>query len=175
MNPTTAMEVWQAADAENFACLFRAQPGGVTVITADDGSGPVALTATSVSSVSVVPPMLVLSASDRSSATPTIVAAETLVVHFLDVVDLELAKLAATSGVDRFADRRLWSRLPSGEPIYDSVARKVRVRTVDRVRAGGATVLIAQALDVHSAPSAASHPLVYHDRTWRDLGDSYVI
>jgi flavin reductase (DIM6/NTAB) family NADH-FMN oxidoreductase RutF len=170
-----AVTAWETADAQNFASLFRAQPGGVAVITADDGSGPVALTATSVSSVSIAPPMLVLSASDRSSAAPTIVAAETLVVHFIDVCDLELAKLAATSGADRFGDPRRWSRLPTGEPIYDSVARKVRVRTIERIRAGGATVLIARALDVHSTIAPDSHPLVYHDRAWRDLGDSYVI
>lgn len=169
-----AAEAWTAADAENFASLFRAQPGGVAVITADDGRGPVALTATSVSSVSVAPPMLVLTASDRSSASPTIIAAETLVVHFLDVDDVDIARLAATSGADRFADPRRWSRLPGGEPIYDAVARKVRVRTVERVRAGGATVLIAEALDVHAA-SVHGHPLVYHDRAWRDLGGGYVI
>ncbi|HET6672722.1 MAG TPA: flavin reductase family protein [Agromyces sp.] len=175
MTAVAAVDPWEAADPENFASLFRAQPGGVAVITADDGSGPVALTATSVSSVCVAPPLLVLSASDRSSAAPTIVAAETLVVHFLDVGDLEIAKLAATSGAERFTDRLRWSRLPSGEPIYDGVARKVRVRTVDRIRAGGATLLIAEALDVHSAPAADRHPLVYHDRAWHDLGGTYEI
>lgn len=157
------------ADPDTFAALFRSQPGGVAVVTADAGDGPVALTATSVSSVSVDPPLLVLSASDGSSAAPVIVAAETLVVHFLDATDLPIAKLAATSGVDRFADLNTWMRLPSGEPAYIGPTRTVRVRTIKRVRAGTATVLIAEALEIGGATSDQQRPLVHHNRGWHTL------
>jgi flavin reductase (DIM6/NTAB) family NADH-FMN oxidoreductase RutF len=40
---------------DEFKALFRGHPGGVAVITADAGDGPVALTATSVASVSADP------------------------------------------------------------------------------------------------------------------------
>ena len=43
--------------ADEFKALFRGHPGGVAVITADAGDGPVALTATSVASVSAEPPL----------------------------------------------------------------------------------------------------------------------
>lgn len=168
-----------AATRSNFTALFRRQPGGVAVVTADAGSGPVALTATSVSSVSVDPPLLVLSASDASSAAASITTADTLVVHLIDASEVEIAKRAATSGADRFADPATWSRLPSGEPFYHGVARWIRARVVERVRAGAATVLIAEALEVAapegpSAPDSA-RPVVYHDRSWQVLTGDDVI
>ena len=162
----------------SFTTLFRRHPHGVAVVTADAGDGPVALTATSVSSVSVDPPLIVLSASDASSASPSIVAAETLVVHLIDAADVSIAKLAATTGIDRFADTGLWERLPSGEPFYHGVARRVRVRVLERIRAGSATVLIAEALEVTLPPLDAheeGHPVVYHNRSWQALGGDFEI
>ena len=99
---------------QSFKDLFRGHPGGVAVITADAGDGPVALTATSVSSVSADPPLLTFSISALSSASTTLQRADTVVVHLLDADDLALARLGATSGVDRFADRAAWSRLATG-------------------------------------------------------------
>ena len=162
-----------SVDSAEFTALFRRQPGGVAVVTADAGHGPVALTATSVTAVSVDPPLLVLSASDASSAAPSIVAAETIVVHLVDSGDLDIAKLAATSGADRFADADSWHRLSTGEPSYHRVERRIRARVVERVRAGTATVLVAEALEIlesHATDAGRSrHPLVYHDRSWRVL------
>ena len=133
-------------DADDFKTLFRGQPGGVAVITADDGSGPVALTATSVASVSVDPPLLVFSVSAQSSAAATILKSSTVVVHLLDGDDLGVARLASTSGVDRFADTSTWSRLATGEPVYSGVRAWVRCAVVDRLAAGSATVVAAHAL-----------------------------
>lgn len=164
---------------DEFKALFRGHPGGVAVITADDGSGPVALTATSVASVSVDPPLLVFSASAISSATPVILNAETVVVHLLDSADLELARLGSTSGVDRFADTEKWSRLVTGEPVYHGVRAWVRCSIIDRIEAGSATVIAAHALqsslDRDVDPGDHGDALVYHNRVWHRLsGDSKV-
>src|SRR5690606_28712712 len=105
----------------DYKALFRGHPGGVAVITADAGTGPVALTATSVSSVSAEPPLLVFSVSSQSSAGPALAHAETVIVHLLDAHDLEVARLGATSGIDRFAQTHRWSRLLSGEPVFHDV------------------------------------------------------
>lgn len=102
--------------SEHFKNAFRRHPGGVAVITADCGSGPVGLTATSVTSLSANPPRLIFTVTDASSSAPTIIESVTAVVHLLDSEDLPLAQLCATSGIDRFADTALWDRLPSGEP-----------------------------------------------------------
>jgi flavin reductase (DIM6/NTAB) family NADH-FMN oxidoreductase RutF len=160
---------------DDFKALFRGHPGGVAVITADAGDGPVALTATSVSSVSADPPLLIFSISSQSSASDVLSRAETVVVHLLDAHDLELAELGAAHGVDRFAETHRWTRLVTGEPVYRDVRAWVRCAVIDRMDAGASTVIAAHALqshierDVHH--DAAGDALVYHNRTWHRLGE----
>ncbi len=168
-----------SVDAESFKALFRGHPGGVAVITAQGPAGPVALTASSVSSVSVDPPLLIFSASALSSATPAIAAADTVVVHLLDAQDLPLATLGATSGIDRFADENAWLRLATGEPLYRGVRAWVRCAVVSRMDAGSSTVIAAHALqaNVHRdvPPGETGDALVYHNRGWHRLGDHSLI
>lgn len=161
--------------ADEFKALFRGHPGGVAVITADAGDGPVALTATSVSSVSAEPPLLIFSVSSLSSASDALSRAETVVVHLLDAHDIEVAKLGATSGIDRFAETHRWSRLVTGEPVYHGVRAWVRCAVIGRMDAGGSTVIAAHALQsgVERDVAGGDHDdaLVYHNRTWHRLGD----
>jgi len=160
---------------DEFKALFRGHPGGVAVITADAGDGPVALTATSVASVSAEPPLLVFSISARSSASDVLSRAETVVVHLLDAHDIDVAKLGATGGIDRFSQTHLWSRLSTGEPVYSDVRAWVRCAVINRMDAGSATVFAGHALqshierDVH--PGEPGDALVYHNRTWHRLGE----
>lgn len=164
-----------AVDAASFASVFRGHAGGVAVITADVGVAPVGLTVTSVSSVSADPPLLMFSVSHQSSSFATVMAADTLVVHFLGEGQQHLAKLCATSGIDRFADTTLWDRLPTGEPYFVEAGRWIRGRVVNRVEAGTAVVTIVEALDVGGTEAEqrgdAQPPLVYHSRAWHTLGD----
>ncbi len=164
--------------AEAFKAAFRNHPAGVAVITADAGDGPVALTATSVFSVSADPPLLVFSLSATSSSTPTLTRADTVVVHLLSADQLDIAVLGATSGIDRFADTSIWSRLETGEPYFPAAPVWIRGRVVDRMEAGASTVLAVEALQAHTpergstaADAANSRPLVYHNRTWHMLSD----
>nr|WP_240792301.1 MULTISPECIES: flavin reductase family protein [unclassified Salinibacterium] len=160
--------------AEEFKAVFRNHPAGVAVITADAGDGPVGLTATSVFSVSVEPPLLVFSVSSLSSATPTILKAETLVVHLLGAEQLDLATLCSTSGIDRFADTSRWSRLITGEPYFVGTDSWLRGRVVERMEAGNSTVIAVHALQSYVAEEPSA-PLVYHNRTWHALGEQTTI
>ncbi|MGB4779386.1 flavin reductase family protein [Microbacterium sp.] len=161
--------------ADEFKALFRGHPGGVAVITADAGDGPVALTATSVASVSAEPPLLIFSVSALSSASDVLSRAETVVVHLLDAHDLEVAKLGATSGIDRFADTHRWTRLVTGEPVYNDVRAWVRCAVIGRMDAGGSTVIAAHALQSQLArdvtPGEHGDALIYHNRAWHRLGE----
>ena len=76
-----SIDTTDSLPAEDFKAVFRGHPGGVSVITADAGQGPVALTATSVASISVDPPLLVFSISALSSAAVALTRATSLVVH----------------------------------------------------------------------------------------------
>lgn len=165
---------------EEFKAAFRNHAAGVAVVTADAGDGPVAMTLTSVFSVSVDPPVLVFSLSQLSTSAPTIFHADTVVVHLLGAAQLDLALLGAAKGVDRFSDTTLWDRLPTGEPYFPGAPVWIRGKIVNQMDVGGSTVVAVQAVEVHAPPAgdpradaAESEPLVFHNRTWHRLsGDS---
>lgn len=160
--------------ADEFKVAFRNHPAGVAVITADAGEGPVGLTATSVFSVSAEPPLLVFSLSSQSSSAPTIRRADTVIVHLLGAEQLEIAKLCATSGIDRFADTTIWDRLITGEPYFPAASTWIRGRIINRMEAGGSTVVAVHALQAKSPEIEAiggESPLVYHNRTWHRLDE----
>jgi flavin reductase (DIM6/NTAB) family NADH-FMN oxidoreductase RutF len=140
----------------DFKAAFRNHAAGVSLITADDGSGPVALTATSVISVSAEPPLFVFSVSAQSSSSATITSSDTVVVHLLEADQLELAQLGATSGIDRFAQAPEWSRLVTGEPVFHAAPVWIAVHALQS--------------NVSSNTEAEAEPLVYHNRTWHRLG-----
>lgn len=167
--------VGSADTTDAFKRAFRRHAGGVAVITADAGEGPVALTATSVASVNADPPTLVFSVSGLSSAGPAILAAKHIVVHFLSEERVDLAKLAATSGVDRFADPSMWSRLPTGEPIYKGVENWLRCRKENMVSTGTSTVVIAKVLEASAGGTATRAPLVYCNREWHRISAASLI
>ena len=159
-------------DADSFKRAFRTHPAGVAIITANPGTGPVGLTATSVASVSADPPILIFSVADASSSTAAILESETIVVHLLDASHLELAQRFATSGIDRFADATTWVMLPTGEPRLTGIATALRGTIVERLRVGTSTVVAALILDANTEVDAtARSPLVYHDRAWHRLDD----
>lgn len=160
--------------ADEFKRVFRGYPGGVAVITADAGDGPVALTATSVASVSADPPLIVFSVSALSSSLPTLSRADTVVIHFIGPESLHVAKLAATSGIDRFADREAWTRLTTGEPLYHGVDTWVRGRVAHRLDAGGSKIVVVHALQAglpEDTGAVADEALVYRNRAWHRIGD----
>jgi flavin reductase (DIM6/NTAB) family NADH-FMN oxidoreductase RutF len=159
---------------DEFKLAFRNHPAGVAVITADAGNGPVGLTATSVFSVSAEPPLLVFSVSSQSSSAPTIQRADTVIVHLLGSDQLDIAQLCATSGIDRFADTSIWDRLITGEPYFPSAHAWIRGKVIERMQAGSSTVVAVHALQAKvpdAAEPATSGPLVYHNRTWHELGE----
>ena len=155
---------------DQFRAAFRHHPAGVAIVTANGPNGPVGLTATSVSSVSAEPPIFIFSVAASSSSLPAIRATESIVVNLLDSTQTPLARLFATSGVDRFADQSVWSRLDTGEPYLTGVHTWIRGEIVKRIELGGSVVVAVRA--THALIEEGDHPepLVYHNRTWHGLG-----
>ena len=86
--------------------VFRGHPAAVSLVTADAGGRPAALTVTSMISVSVAPPMVCFSLSSESSSAPDILAAETVVAHLLGAEETWLARIAG-----RTPDVAVWPEL----------------------------------------------------------------
>jgi flavin reductase (DIM6/NTAB) family NADH-FMN oxidoreductase RutF len=171
----STVDVEDGLSSDMFRDVFRNHPAGVALITADDGSRPVALTATSVSSISAEPALLMFSLSALSSAAPVIRNADTVIVHLLGADQLPLAKLGATSGVDRFADTGQWTRLPSGEPLFHTAKSWIRGRIIHQLAAGASTIVIVHALESGTQSGHEQgrdgRPLVYHNRAWHAISD----
>lgn len=158
--------------SQDFRTAFRAHPAGVAIVTADPGTGPVGLTATSVSSVSADPPTIALNLSALSRSAEKIRSAEHVVVHLLAREQLHLAQLFATPGADRFGDTSLWDRLPSGEPYLLNSRVWLRGKIVGSIDINGSTLAAIELVETHVDTSVDSAPLVYCSRTWHELSDT---
>lgn len=158
-----------------FREAFRCHPAGVAVITADPGDRPVAMTVSSLISVSSDPPTVAFSLSSKSGSTAAVLAAGGVVIHLLRFADLDLARLGATPGADRFGPDVQWARLPSGEPHYPGVATWFRARIKGSLPVEGATVAVAELLEGAAGQSPGApelESLIYLDRRWHRLREA---
>ena len=158
---------------EAFVLAFRHHPAGVAVMTADSGDGPVAITVSSLISVSRSPPMVAFSLSDASSSARALGRAESVVIHFIGPSDIALAQLCAASAADKFGGRFAWRRLASGEPCYEQVRLRFRAAIRDRLQLPGATLVTAELLESSLSEAsdayAAGEAVIYANRRWHRL------
>ena len=155
-----------------FREAFRRHPAGVAVITADPGDRPVAMTVSSLISVSAAPPIVAFSLSMKSGSSEPLLRAETMVIHLLRYTDIDLAQLCASSGADRFPPGGAWERLATGEPRYTGVSTWFRARQLGLLPIEGATLVAAELLEGEAHPledPPEDHSLVYLDRRWHRL------
>lgn len=162
--------------SEAFRDAFRRHPAGVAIITADHGGQPVAMTVSSLISVSASPPVVAFSLSAKSAGSQLVLEAQTVVIHLLQFGDLDLAKLGATSGANRFGPDIDWERLPSGEPRYSKVETWFRARITNTLPVDGATIVAAELVEGQAAntqETEQAETLVYFNRRWHRLGDTH--
>lgn len=170
----TAEDRLESLPADTFRSAFRMHPSGVAVVTADVAGQPVAITVSSLASVSAEPPLIVFSVSARASSSAVMQEADSVVVHLVGTDQLWLVQLGATSGVDRFEDRSTWNRLSTGEPVFSAVPVWLRGTVVLRLEVGDASLFVIHAVAASVAEELADSgatPLVYHARTWHQLND----
>ncbi|MDA3023729.1 MAG: flavin reductase family protein [Actinomycetota bacterium] len=155
-----------------FKSAFRHHASGVAIVTADAGDGPLALTASSVTSVSAAPAILLFSVSSTTETGRAIARASTAVVHLLDADDHGLALRCADPMADRFGDPRTWDRLAGGEPVFRGPRVVLRGEVVQRLVFDEAVVMLLAVVEVidRGPRASAARPLAYHDRRWHALG-----
>ena len=103
------------SDARRLRDAFGAFATGVTVVTARGNDGTrVGLTANSLTSVSLDPPLLLFCPARTASALPTLRQSRRFAVNILAVDQQAVADRFAQRGVDRFAetDWEDWDGLP---------------------------------------------------------------
>jgi flavin reductase (DIM6/NTAB) family NADH-FMN oxidoreductase RutF len=151
----------RVVDADVYRSVFRRHAAGVVVITADAGHGPVGFTATSLVSVSLLPPLVSFAIATSASSWPAVSTANSLVINFLSADQHAIAGRFATSGIDRFADPTHWSRLASGEPVLDDAPSYLRAQVEHRFAVGDHCLVVAR---LATYTERREHePLLYHD------------
>jgi flavin reductase (DIM6/NTAB) family NADH-FMN oxidoreductase RutF len=146
--------------ADEFRSVFRDHAARVVVVTAAGAGGPAGFTATSLSSVSIRPPMVSFAVARTASAWATVSRSQRLAVHLLADDQDQLARTFATSGIDRFADVE-WRPGAGGEPIIDGCAAYLCCQVVQHVPAGDHVLVLARVAEVQL--DRPGSPLIYHD------------
>lgn len=155
----------QLVAADHLRRLLRRQAASVAVITTQGGDGPVGLTATSFTSVSLRPPLISFCLNRGSSSWPPMEAAGYVAVHLLRAAQADVARTFATSGIDRFAVVA-WRPGPYGMPWLDDVLARLVCRVGRRIVAGDHAIVLGEPV---LAEYADGTPLLYHDGNYSQL------
>lgn len=164
-----SLDAIRAGSPDLLRSVFRRHAAGVAVVTAWGGTGPVGFTATSLTSVSVEPPLVSFGISSGSSSWPVVAEAGHVGVHILGEHQRELAGTFARSGADRFGAPTGWHEGPEGVPVLDGVLAWLVCRVVARVPAGDHRIVVAEVAVGNS--SGEGRPLVYHQGRFNGLRD----
>jgi flavin reductase (DIM6/NTAB) family NADH-FMN oxidoreductase RutF len=147
---------------------MRHYPAGVTIVTLISETGPVGFTASSFASLSLRPPLISFNIAHTSSSIEAMLAAESVVVHFLGDHQRNLAQRFSRAAEERFTDTGLWTTLDTGEPILHETPIWVRA-TVDRlIPLGDHTLVVALVTRVHDNTDGhpVARPLLYFNGSY---------
>ena len=146
----------------DFRNAMRQLTGGVSVITAGRGRDISGMTVTSVSSLSVDPPALIVSVNRESSSWPLVKRYGFFGVNILTSDQLDIAERftgkGGLKGADRFAGAR-WTTRASGVPLLVGALAAVDCEVEDIVERHSHAIVIGRVLDV--AVSARTAALAY--------------
>jgi flavin reductase (DIM6/NTAB) family NADH-FMN oxidoreductase RutF len=148
--------------ASDFRNAMRQLTGGVSVITAGRGRDISGMTVTSVSSLSVDPPALIVSVNRESSFWPLVKRYGFFGVNILTSDQLDIAERftgkSGLKGADRFAGAR-WTTRASGVPLLVGALAAIDCEVEDIVERHSHAIVIGRVLDV--AVSARTAALAY--------------
>jgi flavin reductase (DIM6/NTAB) family NADH-FMN oxidoreductase RutF len=116
--------------SQDFRDFMRRWPGGVAVVTARSGRHPAGCTVNALLSVSLNPPLTLVSLSQQSRTLAAITARHSFGINVLGSQQQRLAERFATAPGDRFAG--VPYRLEGGVPVLDG-AIAVAVCRLERV------------------------------------------
>lgn len=132
-----------------FGCFMT----GVTVVTTVADGKPLGFTANSFSSVSLDPPLLLVSIANRSGNLAAFASGPGFAVNVLAEAQKDLSARFARPVEDRFADV-YWRRGPIGSPLLAGVSAWFDCRLEQTISAGDHTLLIGRigAFEASAAP-----------------------
>jgi flavin reductase ActVB len=151
---------------ETFRACMAQWASGVAVVTAADSAGqPQGFTASSFSSVSESPPLILVCLDREANCRQAFDECDAFAVHVLARGHEELALRFARKSADKFA-----GLAPAvgrgGAPLLDGTLVRLACRTAERVPAGDHLIIIGLVL---AASQRAGEPLLYYQRGFHEL------
>jgi flavin reductase (DIM6/NTAB) family NADH-FMN oxidoreductase RutF len=157
-----AVSIEAEVTASDFRNAMRQLTGGVSVITAGKGRDISGMTVTSVSSLSVDPPSLIVSLNRESSSWPLVKRYGFFGVNILTSDQVDIAERftgkGGLKGADRFAGAP-WTTSASGVPLLADALAAIDCEVEDIVERLSHAIVIGRVLDV--AVSARTAALAY--------------
>jgi flavin reductase (DIM6/NTAB) family NADH-FMN oxidoreductase RutF len=157
-----AVSIETEVTSGDFRSAMRQLTGGVSVITAGRGRGISGMTVTSVSSLSVDPPALIVSINRESSSWPLVKRYGFFGVNLLTSDQIDIAERftgkGGLKGADRFAGAG-WMTRASGVPLLVGALAAIDCEVEDVVERHSHAIIIGRVLDV--AVSARTAALAY--------------
>jgi flavin reductase (DIM6/NTAB) family NADH-FMN oxidoreductase RutF len=139
---------------------------GVAVITTKDKDGvPNGLTANAFLSLSLNPPLVLISVDKSAQCYACFECENGFTVNFLGEDQEELSRRFATKGIDKFAGLQ-WHEGINGAALLDGVLGYVECKIRQCLDGGDHTIVVGEVLDAHAA---GERPLLFFKGKYQRL------
>jgi flavin reductase (DIM6/NTAB) family NADH-FMN oxidoreductase RutF len=146
-------------DSATFRSVLGRFVSGVTIVTARDANGgDHGMTASAFCSVSLEPPLILVSIAHDATLHPTLLEVDELAVSILTASQEAIARRFAEKLDNRFEGVG-FSRGITGAPLIDGALAHIEARVAHRYPGGDHTIFVAAVL---AASATMDEPLVYY-------------
>lgn len=150
--------------ADLFRKLVGSFPAGVTIVTTRDATGkPWGFTASSFTSVSMNPPLVLVCLSATADCHAAFHDGDEMAINVLATSQTDVAMRFASRGADKFGDVAVVGGTATSAPLISGAVAHIECKMHARHVAGDHTILIGQVV------GGARHdgdPMVYHARAF---------
>jgi len=150
--------------AAAFRHLVGGFPAGVTIVTTlDDAGAPHGFTASSFTSVSLSPPLVLVCLDVSADCYPAFARTSGMAVNILAVDQDDLAIRFATRGADKFAALAVKAGAQTSSPLLDGAATHIECTLYARHPMGDHVVLVGE---VVGGERTDREPLLHYNRNF---------
>jgi flavin reductase (DIM6/NTAB) family NADH-FMN oxidoreductase RutF len=165
--PADETQAELVVELQAFTASMAAFPTGVTIVTTlDEDGSPVGLTCNAFMSVSVDPPLVLVSLDRSSNTLPALQRRERFVVNFLAAGREDLALRFAGKSSDKFAEISWDVNARHGLPVlHEDTVAYIACEVVNEIEAGDHILFLGRVFEA-KPPEVDSLPLLYFRRTF---------
>ncbi len=157
-------------EPDDFKAALSRWASGITVVTAQGPDGPVGLTASAFSSLSLHPPLVLVCIGRASYHHEHFTDAPAFAVHILDATQEEVSNTFAFKREDRFEGIDI-AQGPLDVPLLPGCLARLACERHEVLDGGDHSILIGRVLQADVADVADGAPLAWWQGGYRRLAD----